>query len=256
MEQVTTLVEILQQIRDLSISLSELAGEVSKPREPRHNRSSDIKELATALSKAQAEYETAPLNKVNPYFKSHYADLASVVAASRPALTKHGLSVTQEVSNDESGALWLITELMHSSGQWKLSKFRMVPPKNDIQAISSYNTYCKRMCYASLCGVVVGDDIDDDGETAVATTRDTMAKGVALNTKYNPKENSAEVITKEQLEEMEYELSEYPDIAEDILDKLRLQSIADLPKEKYSAAIRRVRQIKQLRNQPASQNPQ
>jgi hypothetical protein len=250
MEQVNTLVEILQQIKDLSSDFHELSFEFRKPREPKHNRSDEIKELATALSKAQAEFETAPLNKVNPYFKSSYADLASIVAASRPALTKHGLSVTQEVSNMDDGSLWLITELMHASGQWKLSKFRMVPPKNDIQAISSYNTYCKRMCYASLVGVVVGDE-DDDAEIAVATTRETMAKGVALNTKYNPKEINPEAITKEQLEQLEYQLSEYPDIAEQVLDGLKIQSLADMPKTKFQIAFKRIMEIKLLRNQPA-----
>jgi hypothetical protein len=238
-------------VNDILAAISELGVRIQENIKPKYNRSEEIKELAAALAKAQAEYDTAPLNKVNPYFKSNYADLASVVGVSRPALTKYGLSVTQEVSNDESGALWLITELMHASGQWKLSKFRMVPPKNDIQAISSYNTYCKRMCYASLCGVVVGDDLDDDGETAVATSRETFAKGTALNAKYNPKEINPEVITKEQLEEVEYELSEYPDIASQVLDGLKLQSLADMPKAKYSVAMKRIREIKLLRNSPA-----
>ncbi len=250
MEQINILVDILQNVRDLHTWVSELAVEVRKKTEPKYNRSEEIQELATALSKAQAEFDTAPLNKVNPYFKSSYADLASIVAASRPALTKHGLSVTQEVSNDDTGALWLVTELMHASGQWKLSKFRMVPPKNDVQAISSYCTYVKRMCYASLIGVVTGDE-DDDGEISVATTREVMAKGVALNTKYNPKEINPEVITKEQMEEVEYELAEFPDIAEQVLDGLKIQSLADMPKAKYHVALKRIREIKLLRNSPA-----
>lgn len=235
----------INQYECLLKSIEDLTNLV-KTKPNKHNRSDEIKDLATALSKAQAEFHTADLNKINPYFKSSYADLLSIVAASRPALTKHGLSVTQEVSNDDLGALWCITELMHNSGQWKLSRFRMVPPKNDIQAISSYNTYVKRMCYASLIGVVTGDE-DDDGEIAVATTRETFAKGTALNTKYNPKEINPEAITKEQLEEVEYELSGHEDIAIQVLDGLKLQNLADMPKAKYSVAIRRIREIKQLR---------
>jgi hypothetical protein len=136
---------------------------------------------------------------------------------------------------------------MHSSGQWKLSKFRMVPPKNDVQAISSYCTYVKRMCYASLIGVVTGDE-DDDGEVATATTRETMAKGVALNTKYNPKEINPEVVSADQLAELEYELAEHSDIAEQVLEGLKIQSIADMPKIKYHVALKRIREIKLLRN--------
>jgi len=239
-----------QQISEILTAIRDLGNLLREQISPKYNRSEEIKELATALSLAQNEYVVAPLNKVNPYFKSNYSDLLSVVGSSRPALCKFGLSVTQEVSNDESGALWCITELMHKSGQWKLSRFRMVPPKNDIQAIKSYTTIVKRMCYESLIGVVSGED-DDDGEMAVATTRDTLAKGVALNTKYNPKEINPEAITKEQLEEVEYELSEYPDIASQVLDGLKLQSLADMPKAKYSVAMKRIREIKLLRNSPA-----
>jgi ERF superfamily protein len=237
-----------QLVNDILSAISDLSILINKNIKSKHNRSDEIKELATALAKAQSEYDTAELNKVNPYFKSRYADFTAVVSASRPALTKNGLSVTQEISNDDTGALWCITELMHTSGQWKLSKFRMLPPKNDIQSISSYNTYVKRMCYASLVGVVTGDE-DDDGENAVATSREVYAKGTALNTKYNPKEINPEVITPEQLSELEYELAEdgCKDIAEQVLEGLKIQSLADMPKTKYPVAIRRIREIKQLR---------
>lgn len=213
---------------------------------PEANSSVEIKELATALAKAQAEFAVAGENKNNPYFKSAYADLMSVVQASRPALTKNGLSVMQMIIDADDGK-WLITKMMHTSGEWVHSKVRIVPAKNDVQSISSTITYMKRVCYVALVGVVVGDE-DDDGEAAVATSRDTFAKGVALNTKYNPKDEAPEVITSEQMDELNYELAEYPDIAEMILEGLKLQNLADLPKNRYHAAMKRVREIKQLRN--------
>jgi len=213
---------------------------------PEPKRSPEINELTTALAKAQSEMKSADLNKSNPYFKSSYADLQSIVGASRGPLTKNGLSITQQLY-DEYDASWLITTLWHASGQFITSRRRVVPAKNDIQTISSHTTYLKRMAYASLIGVVAGDD-DDDGEAAVATSRETFAKGVALNTKYNPKHTKAEVVTKEQLEEIEYELSAYPDVAELVLDGLKLQNLADMPKEKFLVAINRIREIKELRN--------
>jgi len=167
---------------------------------PEPKRSPEINELTTALAKAQSEMKSADLNKTNPYFKSSYADLQSIVNASRGPLTKNGLSVTQQLY-DEYDASWLITTLWHTSGQWITSKRRVVPAKNDIQTISSHTTYLKRMSYASLIGVVTGED-DDDGEAAVATQRETYAKGVALNTKYNPKENKTEIVSKDQLDEL------------------------------------------------------
>lgn len=242
--ETTELLHIQSLIKDLSDKIESLSQ--SKNVQPEEFSSPELNELAIALAKAQSQMDTAELNKTNPYFKSRYADLKSVIQASRPALTSNGLSVIQQIIHVDDGQ-WLETTLLHVSGQWIQSKTRILPPKNDIQTISSYVTYLKRMCYASLVGVVTGDE-DDDGETAVATSRETFAKGVALNTKYNPKEEVAEVVNKAELDEMIYELQEYPDIAEMVLDGLKIQSLADVPKNKYRASIERIRSIKNARN--------
>lgn len=210
-----------------------------------NTQSECINELSTALAKAQAEMRIAGKDKENPYFKSRYADWQSVVDASRPALTKFGISVQTPVVTEESGVAYMICQMTHSSGQWIRSRMRYVPPKTDIQGIASYNTSLKRLMYSNLTGVVVGDE-DDDGEKAVAETRELYAKGVAVNNKYDPKSNN-HPITPEQLDELEYELAKFPDIVEQILEGFKIQSLADMPKDKYSAAIRRVREITQLR---------
>lgn len=208
--------------------------------------SPSIKELATALSKAQGEMVPADLNKENPYFKSRYADFKSVVQASRQFLAKHGLSVTQNIFAHNDGQSILHTILLHNSGEFIESRMRIIPPKNDIQTIKSYTTYLKRMAYESLVGVVTGDE-DDDGEVAMAEARQIIAKGPS--TKYDPKQQSFDTVSKDQLDELEYELSEYPDLAEEIMDKMRIQSLADLPKSKFQISIQRIREIKKLRNE-------
>ncbi len=131
--------------------------------------SSQIDQLATALAKAQAEMSIAAKNQKNPFFKSSYADFEAIITASRPSLTKHGLSIAQSPFSCNDGNSYLVTILMHSSGQWITSKARHNPPKTDIQSLASYNTYLKRMCYASLVGVATGDD--DDGQAAVSHQR-------------------------------------------------------------------------------------
>jgi len=243
--EIKEMLEIQSQFKELKLAIEEVLK--SKIVQPEANRSVEIKDLATSLAKAQSEFENAETNKSNPYFKSAYADLSSIVSAARPSLTKNGLSVTQQIIHQDDGQLILYTTLWHVSGQWIQSKLRIVPVKNDVQSVSSAVTYQKRMCYAALIGVTVGDN-DDDGEAAVATTRDTFAKGVALNTKYNPKENTIEVITVEQRQEAEYELAEYPDICEMVLDGLKIQSLADMPKAKFQVSMNRIRAIKNERN--------
>lgn len=235
--------QILDAIQKLSVQIESL----SLKQHTQPSRSDDLKDLFAALAKAQSEMQTAGLRSENPYFKSKYADLAEIVRVSRPALTKNGLSVIQQILPNEDGQNILHTILTHSSGQWIESRMRILPSKPDVQSLASYITYLRRYSYAALCGIVASNE-DDDAEVAVATERETFAKGVALNTKYNPREQTYETITKEQLEELNYELAEYPDIAEDVLEGLKIQNLADMPKSKYSVSIRRVREIKLARN--------
>ena len=238
------LLKIQSMLNKLSDQISSMGQAKNVQTAP--SRSPDVKDLATALAKAQGEMRTADLNRTNPYFKSKYADLMSVVNASRPALSKNGLSVIQNILANDDGASMLHTILLHSSGQYMESRMRINPPKNDIQTISSFTTYLKRMAYASLIGVVTGDDFDDDGEIAMVEARDIIAKGPS--NQYNPKEQSYETITKEQLDELEYELAECPDLGQEILDGFHLQSLTDLPKSKYRASIERIRKIKLTRS--------
>lgn len=239
--------EILNRLLDeLQKSHAERIQEIKSSKAPTQPyRSSETKDLYTALAKAQAEMPTAGLNAANPYFKSRYADLAEIVRVSRPALTKHGLSVTQQLISNDDGSNLLITTLAHSSGQWVESRMRILPPKNDIQSLGATITYIRRFSYASLISVTISDE-DDDGETVVAQEREAFAKGVAQNN-YKPKEMPYETITREQLIELELELSDCPDICERVLDKLQIQSLADMPKARYSTSIQNIRQIKLTR---------
>ena len=211
--------------------------------------SKDVKELYTALSKAQGEYREVGYNRQNPYFKAEYADLDNIMRAVRVPLAKNGLSFIQQLRNNSDGITMLHSILGHSSGQWIESRTRIIPIKNDPQTFGSTLTYQKRYAAMSLLGVTISHDLgDDDAEVAMVEARDMMAKGTSINTKYHPKEQSYDSITKEQLEELEYELAEYPDIAEQVLEGLKIQTIADMPKAKFMVSINRIRSIKNTRN--------
>jgi hypothetical protein len=242
------LIKIQDQFDKIISKMQLIVDEIDRQRiAPRANRSRDVNELYAAMAKAQSEIEVACKSSENPYFKSKYADLEEIVTVSRPALTKNGLAVLQQILPNDDGQNILYTILTHSSGQYIESAMKVIPQKTDVQSLGSYITYLRRYCYSSLIGVVVSNE-DDDGEIAVANTRQLAAKGTALNIKYNPSENRMETITKEQLEELEYELAEYPDIANQVLDGLKIQNLADMPKSKYMVSVTRVREIKQTRN--------
>jgi len=126
-------------------------------------KSETIKELATALAKAQGQMGSAKKDASNPFFKSKYADLAAVVEAVKGPFSANGLSYCQFVDTDEQG-LWIETILMHSSGEWLSGRLRMpVAKQNDPQALGSAVTYGRRYGLQAAAGVPADDD---DGNAA------------------------------------------------------------------------------------------
>jgi len=126
------------------------------------NKSESIKELASALAKAQGDIVGAQKDSKNPFFKSQYADLSSVWEACRKQLSANGLSVIQCPEEAERG-ITIETILCHSSGEWMSSSYVMPVSKSDAQAVGIAITYARRYALASMVGV---SPIDDDGNAA------------------------------------------------------------------------------------------
>lgn len=134
------------------------------------NKSDDIKELATALAKAQAKMEAADKVGVNTFYKnSRYATLPTVWDACRKALTDNGLSVVQRMDTSENGMV-LESILLHASGQWIASTYPINPVKNDPQGLGSAISYARRYALMALVGVVADDATEDDGNSASGLT--------------------------------------------------------------------------------------
>lgn len=119
--------------------------------------------LDVALAKAQGEIEAAAKDKVNPAFRSKYADLTAVWAAIRPALSKHGIAVTQWPLHSEDSRLHMVTRLAHE-GEWMSGEFSIPVDKANSHGYGSAVTYAKRFALAAAVGVVADDD--DDGNAA------------------------------------------------------------------------------------------
>lgn len=130
------------------------------------NTSETINEIAAALSKAQSEVKNPSFNRVNPHFKSKYADLGEVLSVVRPALSKYGIALMQMTDFGENGIV-LHTRLTHSSGQWIESTYP-VSNLGTHQAMGAALTYAKRQALSAIVGVA-GED-DTDGEDAKEST--------------------------------------------------------------------------------------
>jgi hypothetical protein len=201
------------------------------------NQSESINELAAALSKAQGEMQAAIKDKVNPFYKSKYADLGSVWDAARPALSKHGLCImqTMEMANDKNQII-LVTTLAHTSGQWVKSYLPLNPDKADSQGIGKAITYLRRYSLSSIVGVVCDDD--DDGEASVG-----RGKTHAVEPK-KEKEAVAEVeylstnevnILSELLTKLDQD--SYKSFQASIKQNFNADSLHDIPKSAYQKCL-------------------
>jgi hypothetical protein len=221
-----------------SISLGEV---FDGPREVMLRRdaseSSQLNELFAALAKAQFDMEIAKTDSANPYFKSSYADLASIIKASRPFLAKNGLAVIQRIVTNDKGALYMHTRLCHASGQWMESRMPINPIKQDIQSLGSHITYLKRYTYAAIVGVVASGD-DDDGETA-------MNRTAVSNNNVTPINSST--INKAQLQIISEELEGHEELLENLLKAYNISKLSDLDAKKYTQCITRIREIKRAK---------
>lgn len=154
------------------------------------NRSESIKELASALSKAQGMMGPAKKDSVNPFFKSVYSDLASVINAIRDPLSSNGLSYTQDPGVEDTGWVYVETTLMHESGEWKSSMLRMMPTKSDPQGIGSCITYIKRYSLQAILGVPSDDD-DGNAATRTSSKKEEKPYDEKLLSKWTEYANSA-----------------------------------------------------------------
>lgn len=129
------------------------------------NKSENLNELATALCKAQNEMGGAVKDAKNPFFKSSYADLTSVIKAIKEPFNKNGLSYVQLPTTSDGGkGIGVKTILMHTSGQFIESEFYLPITKSDPQAGGSAITYARRYALQAMAGIPTADD---DAEAAM-----------------------------------------------------------------------------------------
>ena len=124
-------------------------------------KSQSIKSIAGALLLFQNKVGAVKKDAVNPFFKSKYASLNTIIEHINLPLSECGLSYAQ--FPDESG---LTTILMHSeSGEYLQSTYLMpVAKQNDPQAVGSAITYARRYALGAILGLAI--DEDDDANSA------------------------------------------------------------------------------------------
>jgi len=158
-------------------------------------QSQSIGNLALALATAQKEMKNPKRASENPFFKSQYADLASVVNAITPSLAANDLAIMQFVESGSSGEVAVLTMLVHKSGEYVSGTLSAKPAKADPQGIGSTITYLRRYAMLAIVGRAAEDD-DDDAEAASDSDNEE-------NKRPAPEDQTQETITEDQATELD-----------------------------------------------------
>jgi hypothetical protein len=133
--------------------------------------SESIAKLSTALIEFHRRVPKIPKSCRNPFLKSKYADLSTILDIVQPVLNECELVIQQHPTSD----FGLTTILSHSSGEWMSSEYRMMPSESVIekakdgapavkgitpQSIGSVITYQRRYAIGAILSLNIDDDVD------------------------------------------------------------------------------------------------
>jgi len=135
-----------------------------------------LKNIATALVKAQREFGPALKSSTNPHFKSKYADLAACVEAVIDGLNNNGIALIQPMHESDNGVT-VETLFVHESGEMlSAGKLHVPAAKQDPQGYGSALTYARRYSLMAACGIAPEDD---DGNAAKKPSKPALEKAFA-----------------------------------------------------------------------------
>lgn len=139
--------------------------------------SETTKEILKALFNAQKTINPVIKGATNPFFKSKYADLNSVLDAVTASLITNDILVVQPTYATEA-ANYVTTRLYHyPSGEWVESTLKLEMQKLTMQELGSAVSYARRYTLQSLLTLKCEDD-DAEG----SMKRVPQVKSVIKNT--------------------------------------------------------------------------
>jgi hypothetical protein len=122
-----------------------------------------MKEIASALVKAQKAFGPALKTSANPHFRTKYASLDACIEAVLDGLNDNGIMLTQKTFEHMDGVV-VETVFIHESGEsMEMGRLFVPASKGDAQGFGSALTYARRYSLMAACGIAPEDD---DGNAA------------------------------------------------------------------------------------------
>lgn len=148
-----------------------------KIEEPQQDETIKVPSYLEAYLALQGDVEAMTKSEDNPFFKSNYVALPSMLTALKPALQKHRFILSQPVEYiaTENGVhTVVISRIIYApTGQGNESKL-VIPKIDDMQKLGGAITYARRYTLSALLSLI---EQDDDGNTAVGNKSVKVGKG-------------------------------------------------------------------------------
>jgi len=164
-----------------------------------------MKELLKALANVKKEVGKLSKTETNPFFKSKYFDINSLIEQVEPLLEKNGLLLLQPIINNEVKSI-----IYHCESELSVESSIQLTQFNDPQKLGSAITYYRRYTLQSLLGLQAEDDDANKASTKepILNVEKLNARLMACTTKaelqtvytsFTPAEKTATLKLKDQL---------------------------------------------------------
>lgn len=130
--------------------------------------------ITRAIFAAQKAFKPVLKSADNPFFKSKYADLNSILDAVSDTLEAQGVMILQPVHTDGTQN-FVTTRLLHvESGEFIDSTMKLEVPKANMQDLGSAISYARRY---SLQALLTLQAEDDDANKVSKPTKGNVTRG-------------------------------------------------------------------------------
>lgn len=131
--------------------------------------SKTLTKLLPSLINFHKKLDSIEKSSANPFFKSNYSSIDTILEHIKPILAEEGLCLYQAIIDGDEGNLSIKTILFHESGEFLESDSVPFPvDKRNIQSTMSSISYIRRYTINAICNLAFKDE-DKDGNDIEGT---------------------------------------------------------------------------------------
>lgn len=145
--------------------------------------SKTLTKLLPSLISFHKSLDSIEKSSANPFFKSSYSSIDTILEHIKPILASNGLCLYQAIIDGDEGNLSVKTILFHESGEFLETDSVPFPvEKRNIQSTMSSISYIRRYTINSICNLAFKDEDKDANDVAGTKPYESQQSGTNTET--------------------------------------------------------------------------